>query len=202
MGRPAAKRAQIEAAAIRLFATKGIAETTVKDIAALAGVTEGALYRHYSGKNEMAWKLFCCEVETFSLRLRDILMSESAPFQSRLRDGVRFIYEYYSARPTEFSFILLTQHGFPRKSLLDEKRNPNDIVIRFIRTAMAHGHSAPGDPVLVTALLMGAVLQPLVMHRYGRLKKDPRKCIQQVTRACMRLLGQGADRGAISNGRV
>ena len=45
MARPAAKKHSIEQAAIALFAGKGLSSTTIKDIAAGAGVTQGALYR-------------------------------------------------------------------------------------------------------------------------------------------------------------
>ena len=62
MGRPAVKKHDIEEAAIRLFARRGLAATTVKDIAGAAGVTEGALYRHWPGKNDMAWELYHREV--------------------------------------------------------------------------------------------------------------------------------------------
>ena len=58
MARPLKKKDDIEKAAIKLFATKGLARTVIKDIAREAEVTEGALYRHYTGKDEMAWKLF------------------------------------------------------------------------------------------------------------------------------------------------
>ena len=39
-------RQRIEQAAIRLFVAKGVAETTIKDIAGAVGLSEGALYRH------------------------------------------------------------------------------------------------------------------------------------------------------------
>ena len=65
MARPAAKRHSMEQAAIALFARKGLSSTTIKDIAAGAGVTQGALYRHYSGKTQMAWELYSREVDLF-----------------------------------------------------------------------------------------------------------------------------------------
>lgn len=40
-------RQRIESAAVQLFVDKGVAETTIKDLARVAGLSEGALYRHF-----------------------------------------------------------------------------------------------------------------------------------------------------------
>jgi AcrR family transcriptional regulator len=191
LARPVVKRAPIEEAAIHLFAARGVAETTVKDIASRAGVAEGALYRHYASKNEMAWRLFTREVEKFSRQFEGVLFAPGRSIEMRLLDGVRFIYGYYRDKPVEFSFILLTQHGFPEKELLDDRFNPNDMVIRFVTEAMKRREAARGDPVLLAALLMGAVLQPLAMHRYGRLKKEPIGLVGEVAKSCLGLLRKG-----------
>ncbi len=56
-------RQAIDRTALRLFVEKGVAETTIRDIAKEAGIAEGTLYRHYAGKEAMAWELF---VENFT----------------------------------------------------------------------------------------------------------------------------------------
>ena len=191
MARPAAKRADIEDSAIHFFATQGLAGTTIRDIAERAGVTDGALYRHYSGKNEMARRLFAREVERFSAELERVLFDQGASFEDRVRNAVRFIYRYYEEHPTRFSFVLLTQHGFPAEKILEESYNPNDMVIRFVAAEMEAGNIEQGDPVFIAALLMGSVLQPVVMHRYGRVKRQPLERADEVAGACLRLLGRG-----------
>jgi len=188
MARPAVKKAKIEEAAIRLFATRGLARTTIKDIASLAGVAEGALYRHYRGKNDMAWQLYCREVQRFSEPLGAILFERAQPFAERLRRAIRFICRYYQDQPIAFSFILLTQHGFPGERLLDENRNPFDMAVRFVREEMRRRSVPKGDPAVLAAMLMGTVLQPLVMHRYGRLRQKPVSLAAKIAAACQRML--------------
>ncbi len=51
-------RERIKDAALRLFVAKGVAETSVREIAQAAGVAQGSLYSHYASKEELAWELF------------------------------------------------------------------------------------------------------------------------------------------------
>ena len=192
MARPALKKDDMEEAAIELFASRGIAATTIRDIAELAGVTEGALYRHYPGKNEMAARLFSREVKRFSNRFAEVLFDESLDFRARVRRAVEFIYGYYRDHPMRFSFILVAQHGFPGRRLIDERFNPNDMVIDFLSRAMAVGEIPDGDPVLSAALIMGAVMQPVVMHWNARVHVKPVEVAAEVAQACMRILSLNA----------
>ena len=51
---PAQRLELIEQAAIRLFAERGFAATTVDDVAKAAGLTKPMLYRHFESKQELA----------------------------------------------------------------------------------------------------------------------------------------------------
>ena len=51
-------RPKIERAALKLFVHEGVDAATTREIAEKAGVSEGALYRHYKGKDELALSLF------------------------------------------------------------------------------------------------------------------------------------------------
>ena len=51
-------RERIEKAAIRLFVEKGVTETSVRDIARAVDISEGALYRNFVRKDELAWAVF------------------------------------------------------------------------------------------------------------------------------------------------
>jgi AcrR family transcriptional regulator len=188
MSRPAVKREIIEESAIRLFATKGLARTTIKDIAAAAEVTEGALYRWYEGKEEMAWKLFNRELDQFTRLVSEALFDERMPFHLRLGLAVQTIYDYYHYNNDRFAFILLTQHGFPEEKLTSRETDPMDMAERFVGQAMGDGEIPPCDADVCAGLLMGAIMQPLVLHRYGRINLTP-DTPHIVTAACLRMLG-------------
>jgi len=188
MSRPVMKREIIEESAIRLFATKGLARTTIKDIAAAAGVTEGALYRWYDGKEEMAWKLFNRELDQFTRLVSDVLFDDRMSFDLRLGLAVQTIYDYYQYNSDQFAFILLTQHGFPEDKLLTRETEPMNLAVNFVGEAMGAGEIEPCDADLYAGLLMGVIMQPLVLHRYGKIELAP-ETPGLVTSACLRMLG-------------
>src|SRR5215208_4865848 len=54
---PPAKR-EILRAGLKLFAERGLAATSIRDIADRSGYTNPALYKHFAGKDELALHLF------------------------------------------------------------------------------------------------------------------------------------------------
>lgn len=51
------RRDQLVATARRLFAEKGVENTTIKDIAEAAGVAQGLLYHYFRSKEELLWAI-------------------------------------------------------------------------------------------------------------------------------------------------
>lgn len=186
MGRPNLKKKVIEQAAIELFASKGLARTVIRDIAQAAEVTEGALYKHYKSKDELAWTLFQREIDRFTTPFTELLQDEQCTFCQRLQAAVAYTYRYYQQQPQNFSFILLTQHGFPEQSL-QQQTNPNDVIIQFVEQLLV-ASDRQDDATLQAAMVMGLVMQPLVMHRYGRLSQPVIDCVDSVATAVCRLL--------------
>jgi len=189
MARPATKKVIMEETAMELFATKGLARTTVRDIAGKANVSEGALYRHWPGKNDMAWQLYHREVRLFAELLRPYLDSGDGSLPARLTEAVRLIYGFYQDNPVRFAFILLTQHGFPSERMVDEDADPFRMVSEFVAEEMRCGRIPVDDPQMLAALVMGAVLQPLIMHRYGHLDVAPVDLAEPVAVRLASLLG-------------
>ena len=70
-------KGRIEAAALQLFVDKGVAETSIRDIAAAVGFSDGALYRHYASKDELVWTLFRGSFEDYARRLEGLAAAQS-----------------------------------------------------------------------------------------------------------------------------
>ena len=58
MPRSTGVKDKVDEAAVGLFAARGVDGVSIAEIAAAAGVSQGALYRHYASKEELAWMLF------------------------------------------------------------------------------------------------------------------------------------------------
>ena len=104
----------IERTALRLFVEKGITETTIRDIAAAAGVAEGTLYRHFESKDHLAWELFSTHYLAFAQEL-DRLQEQFEPLQDKLAAMIRQFCTFFDRDPVLFSYLLLAQHAQLKK---------------------------------------------------------------------------------------
>ena len=101
---------RIEQAAVQLFVEKGVAETTIKDIARAVGLSEGALYRHFDSKDELVWKAFERHYVAFAATLRQLAESEPTA-RGKIAAMIRGFCRAHDENPTLFKFLLFVQHG-------------------------------------------------------------------------------------------
>ena len=163
-------RDRIEQAAVRLFVEKGVAETTIKDIAGAVGLSEGALYRHFEGKEELVWAAFERHYVAFGATLKTLADEESTT-RGKVAAMIRGFCRAHDENPTLFKFLLFVQHGQLNKVAPDTP-TPVDVMRDVLEKAVAN-HEIPAQrPDLATALVFGVVLQPVTFAAYGRLPLD------------------------------
>jgi AcrR family transcriptional regulator len=160
-------RDRIEKAAIRLFVEKGVAETSVRDIARAVDISEGALYRHFVSKDELVWAVFERHYVEFAGRL-DALAKAETTAHGKLAAMIRGFCEAHDENPTLFRFLLFVQHGQLSK-LSPGTPTPVDGVRTVLERGMASKEIPDQPPDLATALVFGIVLQPVIFAAYGRL---------------------------------
>ena len=160
-------RERIERAAIRLFVEKGVAETTVRDIASALEMSEGALYRHFPSKDQLVWQLFERHYVAFAGELLRLADGQTTT-RARLDAMIRGFCDAHDADPELFRFLLFVQHGQLAR-LSDKTPTPVDAVRSVIRNGLATGELPAQDAELATALVFGIVLQPAQFAAYGRL---------------------------------
>jgi AcrR family transcriptional regulator len=167
MPRSTGAKAKVEKAAIELFAARGVDGVSIGDIAAAAGVSQGALYRHYASKEDLAWLLFSVAYLRMGGEL-DAIRGRHSDLGTRLAAMVAHVCALYDDDPALFRFMLLAQHGLlPR--VPPERRTPVHAVADAIADAVQTGEIAAVNPVAAAAAIMGIVLQTALFHVYGRL---------------------------------
>jgi AcrR family transcriptional regulator len=158
---------RIERAAIGLFVQKGVALTPVRDIATAVDISEGALYRHFVGKEELVWELFERHYVAFAGRLQALADSEGTA-RGKLSAMIRGFCQAHDDDPTLFHFLLFVQHGQLSK-LAGDTPTPVTVMHTVLVTAIEAGEIPAQDANLASALVMGLVLQPMTFAAYGRL---------------------------------
>jgi AcrR family transcriptional regulator len=177
---------KIERAALKLFVNEGVDAATTREIAEEAGVSEGALYRHYKGKDELALALF---METHN-RL-GTLLKDAAKAGTTLEDKVHGMVSAYCNLADEdfllFSFHLLQMHRFlPYDTKRDD--DPLSITESIIKDMMKQNLIKKGDAVLLAGMALGVITQCGQNKAYNRLPGPFAAHIDSFTKAIVGIL--------------
>ncbi|MDJ0921239.1 MAG: TetR/AcrR family transcriptional regulator [Henriciella sp.] len=188
--RPRARNARpkIERAALKLFVSEGVDAATTREIADEAGVSEGALYRHYRGKDELALALF---METHN-RLGE-MMQEAFLEDGTIEEKVRRAVTAYCKLADEdwllFSFHLVSLNRFlPHDTRRDD--DPVTVVESLLAMMMKSGDIPEGDPAVIAAMVLGVVMQAGQNKIYSRLPGPFSQHIDAFTRAILAIIYQ------------
>jgi len=158
---------RVERAAIELFAARGVDGVSIADIAAAAGVAQGALYRHYRSKDELAARLFAGAYLRTGADLAAISAAEPR-FAKRIEAMVAHFCALYDRDAALFRFMLIAQHDLlPR--VADTDPTPVAVIEAALADGVAGSEIAPVVPGEGAAAIMGIVLQTALFHIYGRL---------------------------------
>jgi AcrR family transcriptional regulator len=177
---------KIMRAAIRLFISQGIDGTTTKDIARAAGVAEGALYRHFKSKNDLAWNIFQTHLDQFTNELAGKVLSQDGA-KNRIDTFVRESFAAYASDPELFTYLILREHHELEK-YAERFQHPGHLAIKIIEDGQKAGEIHAGDALLLGSLFVGAVIRVCVVKMYGDLQKDLRRYGDEVSESVWRLL--------------
>lgn len=159
-------KARIERAALALFVANGVDAATTREIAKTAGVSEGAIYRHFDSKDELAAAMFRRIHERLASLIR-----EAARSKTGVAERTRAVVDAY-CRTADADFALFTFHLLYTHRFLptpDGVDNPVDAVEDIVAAAVERREIARADPALVSGMALGVVLQTALQIHYGRL---------------------------------
>lgn len=177
----------IERSALKLFAAKGVKETTIRDIAAMAGIAEGTLYRHYASKDDLSTRLFISNYIALGAELQRIEEKESTS-QDKIEAMIRYFCFLYEKNRDMFNYLFLTRHNHIPK-LTPRLPNPYLVFRRVIRLGMNKGEIPKQDADVATSMVMGVVLQVIDTRLLsGHLQRSLSGCGDQIARGAWKVL--------------
>jgi AcrR family transcriptional regulator len=160
-------RARIDQAAVELFVRQGVDATTTRQIAAAAGISEGAIYRHYRSKDELALGLFMGVHRRLS-ELVEVAGASAPDIQAKAAAVVNAYCEVADENWSLFCFHMLQIHHFlPHYE--EDGRDPVSVVEAILKRAMVDVEIPPADPRVLAAMVIGVIVQTAQNKAYGRI---------------------------------
>jgi AcrR family transcriptional regulator len=170
---PPAKR-EILRAAIKLFSERGLAVTSIRDIADESGYTNPALYKHFASKEELAQHLFeACHRHVWT-RCAAALNS-AKDFDGKVEAYIGQLLELIDEYPQVLAFLsdsarVLWPKASPKVRQQTMISLANALVAQAPKTRQAsrtHRHASHVDRRVVAASLQGTIEQLARMIQVG-----------------------------------
>jgi AcrR family transcriptional regulator len=178
--RPSRKE-ELIAATIQLVAHKGVKAATIRQITTEAGVTEAALYRHFTSKEDLCQQVYEHIVAQMAAA-KEALVAGPLPLRDKLREWVRLSYEYFDRYPDAFTYVLLTPHNFAADGI---STSQGRLLMRLFEKERAVGMT----PEMALCLFSGVLLNVPRMINEGRLRGPASRYTGEVAKAVWRLFG-------------
>lgn len=183
-------KARLERAAVRLFGAGGVDGTSMREIAASAKMSLGAVYGHYDSKDMLAFALM-----SHTHKRLAALISAAEDEGGGLENVTGRIIEGYCDAADDdwdlFRFYLINLHRFT--NLAEGKGgSPTEVAAHIVQRAMDAG-DIPAKPTLLTAsMALGVVMQAGLARSYGQIDGSLSQYKPQFKAAVMAVLGAEA----------
>jgi AcrR family transcriptional regulator len=178
---------KIERAALALFVKRGIAETSIRQIAKAAKVSLGAMYNHYQSKDELAEVLFAELFHRIGAELERLAEGKGL-FSARLKALVAHVFESVARDEAAVTYLIRTRQDYMGR-VRPGDGNPFLAFRNLIARAVEAGELPKQDALVATAMIVGAVNQVVELFVAGRVKAAPDVLADTVARAMLRMLG-------------
>jgi AcrR family transcriptional regulator len=168
----AERKEMILDAALEVFAKHGYESSDVDDIARLAGIGKGTIYRHFDSKQN----LFLALVDRGYQMLCQRMAADRDPnlsFEKKLIRGMRSHVDFFIQNPQYYRVLMLElpDHRLQiGEDILKRHQRYTQPMVKAIAAATKEGELKPIDPDLA-ALTLGA-MACIVVERHLRGKRD------------------------------
>ncbi len=159
-------KARLERGALTLFAENGVDGVSTRQIAHAAGVSEGAIYKHFKSKEVLASHLFEA-IHVHLFKLVEAAIDDATSFEDAVYRVVRAYCAAADEDRTLFEYHITHMFRFGRHER-PGRPDPTTLIASRIAAAIKAGDCPAGDPEIKTAAALGVVLQPAAHRMAGR----------------------------------
>jgi len=163
---------KIRAAAAHVFADKGLAGTSIQQIANAAGVSLGLMYHHYRSKEELFVSLVEHAAQGLS-RIADQLASDTDP-KLAIEAVATDVYQDMTEREESLHLMGLIVQGIVsgNETITEQIGRDNRHVLHAaadcIRRGQDLGEFAPGDPDELSTYFFASIQGLILMRLFSR----------------------------------
>ncbi|MGH6656818.1 MAG: ScbR family autoregulator-binding transcription factor [Actinocrinis sp.] len=164
-------------AAAEAFADAGFLATSMADIFARAGVTKGALYFHFTSKEDLAFAIIDAEEETASKLIGAILAGDAPPLQKMIDISFRWGHEIQINPIVQAGLRMIIEQGTYSRPMPLPYNQWNDITMDLLTSAQQRGEIERGADIksiaefLVSAYVGSQVVSAVLSGHKDLLKR-------------------------------
>ena len=160
-------RNRIHRASLELFGRKGIAGTTVKDIAKRARCSEAAIYKYWDSKDKLARELFEESYEELLSSMKAQIERWTDPAK-RVTGAAQGFLDYARRHPAKHAFLFQVFHSdYVKWTALRER--PFDIVEEQVRLVEGVGREGSGS---LSAMVLGMAIRLALSERQQLIREE------------------------------
>lgn len=176
-----AGREGILSAALRLMGTEGPASVAMRDIAAAAGVTEPAIYRHFQSKRHLLTELFRHCADRLYGYLDERARDADGPLGtlSALASG---LFEFAFDHPDEYAVIVAVHNRELRELDIEAERLPKDLFVAALQQLHERRGGSRVSPTLAAGAIIGAVLGVVLFAKLTMQEGGAESCAEYAAR--------------------
>lgn len=166
MSRESTKRAAIERAVVEVVASRGVLAATVQDIARIAGVSPGLLYRYWENRDALAATVY----REHFVRMVDELQAATADARTaldKLEAMFRAFLLFADREPLITRFILLAQHELIGQ--IPPEYSVRGALKKLLEAGMASGQLRHQPLDFATETVLGLGVHPVLGYFYQAL---------------------------------
>ncbi|MFN8442184.1 MAG: TetR/AcrR family transcriptional regulator [Caldilineaceae bacterium] len=169
-----ARRNQILDAATKVFAEKGFARATIKEIARVAGVADGTIYIYFKNKEDLMLGLMH-RINQSDQRAEDFAQAATQPAEDFSVAYFRQRMEFMGNQMATFQAILQEVLGNEtlRKEYLEKVIEPTMTVAKpYFEALIANRTIRPIEPAMTINVITGSVLGVLLLRMLGYMNVE------------------------------